>query len=121
MKHLKNLVFVCLFFGSFSTFSQDWMSEVEWKTATVDLNYCVQLDPASEVGEYYEMDITAFGFTDETEAKKQFMTRANNYISYYVDLSEQKAFARVHLDRTPEPQDIVWWNDYLLSLCPSEE
>jgi hypothetical protein len=120
MKHLKNLVFVCFFCGSFSAFSQEWMAGIEWQTATVDANYCVQLDPTEAVGEWYEMDITAFGFTDEVEAKKQFMTRANNYISYYVNLSEQRAYAHVHLDRTPSPEDIVWWNNYLLSLCPSE-
>ena len=120
MNHLKNLVFVCLFCGSFASFSQDWMSEVEWKTASVDLNYCVTLDGTSEVGEYYTMDITAFGFTDEVEAKKQFMTRANNLVSYYVNVAEQTAYAHIHLDRTPSPQDIVWWNNYLLSLCPAE-
>lgn len=121
MKRLLNLAFVCLFCGSFSSFAQDWMADVEWKTATIDINYCLQLDPASEVGEYYEIDIEAFGFTDEVEAKKQFQTRANNYVSYHVDLSEQKAYAQIHIDRTTEPKDIVWWNNYLLSLCPSED
>ncbi len=120
MNHLKKLVFIGLLCGSFTAFSQGFPDGVEYGEATVDENYCVQLDPSTIVGEWYEMDITSFGFTDEIEAKKQFMTRANNLVSYYVVLSEQKAYAHIHLNRTPSPQDIAWWNNYLLSLCPAE-
>ncbi|MCG8578102.1 MAG: hypothetical protein MI810_24695 [Flavobacteriales bacterium] len=121
MKNLKKFALVCFFFGSLSSFSQDWKDGIEFSTATVSADYCVILDPTKPVAEWYEMDITDFGFTDETTARNQFLQRSNNLISYNVDLSEQKAYARVHLDRTPTPQDIVWWNNYLSTLCTSTD
>ncbi len=119
MKNLKKLTFLFVFLGSTVSFSQDW-SSIDFETATVDANYCVQLDATKPVGEYYEMDISFLGFTDEIEASKQFNTRANNFISFHVEMSEQKAYAHIHVDRTPAPMDIVWWNDYLASLCAAE-
>jgi hypothetical protein len=119
MKNLKKLSFLFIFLGSTVSFSQDW-SSIEFESATVDANYCLQLDATKPVAEFYEMDIAFFGFTDAVEAKKQFNTRANNFVSYHVDLAEQKAYCHLHLDRTPAPMDIVWWNEYLASLCASE-
>ena len=120
MKYLKKLTFLAIFLGSTVSFSQDWTEDIEFETATITTDYCIQLDATKPVAEFYQLDITAFGFTDETEAKKQFYTRANNYISFQVDLPSQTTYLRVHLDRTPAPMDIVWWNEYLASLCSAE-
>ena len=120
MKQLKKLAFAAIFLGATTSFAQDWTEEIEFETATITTDYCIQLDATKPVAEFYQMDISAFGFADETEAKKQFYTRANNYISFQVDLASQTTYLRVHLDRTPEPKDIAWWNEYLVSLCSAE-
>ena len=117
MKALLTLLAISL--ASLS-FSQDWKEGIVFSTATITEDYCVQLDADNPVQEWYEMDITHLGFASQDEANKAFWSRANNLVSYNVDLSENKAYARVHLDRTPEPKDINWWNDYLNSLCPTE-
>lgn len=120
MRQLKKLAIAVLFFGATTSYAQDWTEDIEFETATITSEYCISLDATKPVAEFYQIDITAFGFSDENEAKKQFYTRANNFLSFQVDLASQTTYLRVHLDRTPEPKDIIWWNDYLESLCAAE-
>lgn len=121
MKVLKSLAIGLLLAGASSANAQVFPEGTTFGTATVTAEYCVTLDPSSPVQEWYEMDISAFGFTNLAEAQNAFLMRSNNLISYnVVDLAEQKAYARVHVDRTPAPEDIVWWNDYLSTLCPTD-
>ncbi|MCG8578100.1 MAG: hypothetical protein MI810_24685 [Flavobacteriales bacterium] len=120
MRHLKKLLLIALFSGSVSIYAQDWDEGITFSSATISESYCVELDPTQPVAEWYSMDISEFGFTDETIARNQFLQRSNNLVSFNINFEEQIAYARIHLDRTPEPKDIVWWNEYLASLCAAE-
>ena len=91
--------------------------ETTYSAATITEDYCVTLDPTEEISEFYEIDIHDFGFETEIEATKKFGFISNNLLTYSVDFENEKAYLQVHLDRTPEPRDIIWWNEYLNSLC----
>lgn len=114
MKKLFLLLIIC---STTAVFSQDWRDGLTFLPATVTSDYCVQLDAGQPVAEWYIMDITHMDFANQTEAQQAFWMRQNNLVSYTVILDEHKAYAHIHLDRTSTPQDIVWWNDFLNSLC----
>jgi hypothetical protein len=85
--------------------------------ATITLDDCVTLDAGEAIAGFYRIDISAFGFASETEANNHFGYIANNYLTYHVNLNENEVILEVHKNRTPTPKDIVWWNDYLSTLC----
>lgn len=89
----------------------------QYETATITSDYCVSLDATKPVSEYYKIDISALNFADETEARKAFGYISNNYLSYVVDFDNHSAYLHIHLDRTQNPQDIAWWNNYLNEHC----
>lgn len=102
----------------FSTISFSQTDDgLDYGNATISDHYCVTLDPAQPIQEFYEIDIAHLGLASEKLANDKFGFIENNLLSYTVDFVESKAYLQVHLDRTSEPKDIVWWNEYLTSIC----
>lgn len=95
-------------------FAQD---EIDYGAASISPEYCVLIDADSPVKNFYIIDIDHLHIADEIEAVDKFGHIENNLISYTVDLVEHKAYLELHLDRTSEPKDILWWSAYLNSLC----
>lgn len=76
--------------------------------------YTVSIDTDQPLQEYYLIDISTFGWTSEADAKKRCGYISNNLITYSVeDYSAGLIRLTIHADRTYEPKDVNWWNDYL--------
>jgi len=86
-------------------------------TASCSDEFCVQLDATLPIQDYYKIDIAPFGFATYEDAQNKFGYISNNLLTYNVDFDNNQVILQVHTDRTPEPKDIVWWNEYLTSLC----
>lgn len=86
-------------------------------SASMDANFCLTLNAEEPLHEFYVVDISAFGFATETDAKKTFGMKSNNLITYNVDFANNLVIAHLHLDRTGEPKSLEWWSEYLLSVC----
>lgn len=86
-------------------------------SATITDEYCVSLDTDLPIAEFYEIDISHLELASETEALNKFGYINNNLLTYTVNFAAEKAYLQIHLDRTAEPMDILWWNDYINSLC----
>ncbi|WP_066758539.1 hypothetical protein [Crocinitomix algicola] len=116
MKYRKiNTLLLGLVFSPFGLFAQPGD---EIPTATVTDELCVSIDDTgSPISETYEIDISHLHLHSEKEANDKFGYISNNLLTYTVDFSAEKAYLNVHLDRTSEPKDVVWWNDYIISLC----
>lgn len=91
--------------------------EIDYGYASITPEYCVTIDADLPVKNFYVIDIDHLHISDEIQAIEKFGHIENNLISYSVDLVEQKAYLELHLDRTTEPQDVLWWSAYLTSLC----
>jgi len=117
---MKNIFVAASLLITTAGFSQSVPEDVTPSAATVSSTFCVELNTGEAVTEWYVMNIADLGFTNQEDAQKAFWTRANNLITYIVDHSQNKAFIHLHLDRTPVPQDLTWWNNYLATLCPAE-
>lgn len=117
LKSLKRLlVAVGLLLASTAGIAQtDWPES--YGTATIDASYCVSIDTGSPLQDFYQISIAHLGFADAVEAQKVFGYISNNRLTYRVDFDNQVAYLRIHADRTPEPKDVIWWNDYIHSLC----
>ncbi len=117
---MNNLLVSAFIFLSLTISAQSfaqYVDEVEYLSASITTEYCVSLDSSSPVGEYYEMDISHLHLSTEKDANDRFGFISNNLLTYVVDFEENKVYLQVHLNRTPEPKDIVWWNSYIDSLC----
>lgn len=118
MKSLKKLALIVLLAGSTGAYSQLYPEGTTLGEATVtDDTYCVSLNADQPVQEYYELNIASQGFTTFEDAHRIYGAISNNLLTYKVDIDNQRVILQVHIDRTEEPQDIVWWNAYLESLC----
>ena len=84
---------------------------------TITADYCVTIDTAQPLQEYYRIDIAHLNFANEKEAQKVFGAISNNRLTYKVDFANQAAYLKVHADRTQTAQDVIWWNNYIDSLC----
>ena len=104
-----------IFLFAISAFSQLYAQDT--LVATITLDDCVSLDADAPIKNYYRIDISAFGFVSEVEAENHFGYIANNYLTYHVNLNANEVILEVHKDRTSSPKDIIWWNDYLTTLC----
>lgn len=116
MSNLKRIFLVAALAMTSFSFSQS-TDEVTYGPASIDANYCLHLDDASPIQEFYAADASALGWTSEQQAKKMCGRKSNNLISYMSDYANNRILIRVHTDRTNEEKDIAWWNEYLLSLC----
>ncbi|MFT5822167.1 MAG: hypothetical protein ACI8ZM_003423 [Crocinitomix sp.] len=116
MKQLSMTTLLLAFLlAPMSIFAQD--EEIEYGTATVSEAYCVSLNTETPISEYYSIDISHLDVATELEAVNNFGFISNNLLTYTVDFAAEKAYLHVHLDRTSSPKDILWWNDYIISLC----
>jgi len=86
-------------------------------TAIITEELCVTLDDEKPIQEFYAIDITHLDFESAKIANDRFGFISNNLLTYSVEFESNTAYLQVHLDRTSEPKDINWWNDYLDSLC----
>lgn len=97
MKILKTLFFALLFCAS-GSFAQDIPVD-ELPIATLDENFFLTLDPESPVSEYYYVDISHLGLTDEEAFQKQckyFLTA--NLITPELHFSENYLIVRIHTE-----------------------
>ena len=113
----KILAIVALSLSPILGFGQELPNFSDYGTATIDENHCVHLDDTKPIERYYSIDFSHLNFENETEAFTAFGMIANNLLTYSVYFDEQKAVLLVHTDRTLKREDIVWWNNYLESLC----
>ncbi|MBL4661966.1 MAG: hypothetical protein JKY19_16530 [Alcanivoracaceae bacterium] len=107
-------IFLAVFCVSVSANAQD---AAEIGTAELSDTYRLAINEDLPIQEYYQADITAFGFSDAVEAKKIFGTKCNNLITYTVDFETNTVIAHLHLDRTSAPYDREWWSAYLITVC----
>jgi hypothetical protein len=114
MNYLKKIVlFVAISFASIG-FSQDLNKPGK---ATVTTNFCITLDEASPIQEHYTVNATSLGWTSELDANKACGFHSNNLVSYSADYKNNLLLIQIHTDRTQGKKDIVWWNEYLNSIC----
>lgn len=95
-------------------FAQD---EIDYGSASITPEFCVTIDAETPVKNFYVIDIDHLHISDDIDAVNKFGHIENNLITYTVDLVEQKAYLELHLERTAEPKDILWWSAYVNSLC----
>ena len=100
----------------FSIFSQT-EEVIEYSDATITTEYCVTINTDNPIAEHYVMDISHLHLVTEIDANDKFGYICNNLLTYTVDVEANEAYLQIHLDRTPEPKDVIWWNDYINSLC----
>ena len=95
--------------------------QTDWPTSygqgTINANYCVTIDTTQPLQEFYRLDIAHLNFATEIDAQKAFGYISNNRLTYRVDYANQVAYLKIHADRTQTPQDVIWWNNYIDSLC----
>ncbi|CAG7581692.1 MAG: hypothetical protein SLAVMIC_00978 [uncultured marine phage] len=115
MKFFGKIVTIFLLFIGQSLFSQE-----TYPIASFNEDGCVQLDTSIPVEEFYTIDISSFGFVTFGEAHKLFGSMSNNLLTYKVYIEDQITILQVHLDRTEVPQDLEWWNAYLVSICSGD-
>lgn len=93
----------------------------QWPTsfgqASINSGYCVTIDTAQPLQEFYQISIAHLNFATATDAQKVFGAISNNYLTYRVDFDNQVAYLKIHSDRTQNLQDVIWWNNYIDSLC----
>lgn len=111
----STIVAAALFIGA-SIYGQ-FSVPTTYGSASITADYCVSIDTTQPLQEYYQMDISHLNFATETDAKKVFGFISNNRLTYMVDFNNHVAYLRVHADRTPQPEDVIWWNNYIDSLC----
>ncbi len=114
MKYLTNKV---LFWMAVMAPAGIFSQEEGMATATITDEYCVTIDASSPITDFYEIDIAHLGLASEQAALDKMGYISNNLLTYTVDFEAEKAFLQVHLDRTTEPKDIIWWSEYINSLC----
>jgi len=116
MNNLKRFfLLVAISIASFS-FSQTSDSD-KTGSATIDGNYCLVLDNANELQEHYTADATELNWTSAIEAAKYCGYKSNNLVSYTADFDNNKILIQIHVDRTQKKESLLWWNEYLKSIC----
>ncbi len=116
---MNNLLrfFIIFSLSQTSIFAQINSESSDTGIATITDSYCVTLNTNEELKEVYKINISAFNFPSEIDAKKAFGKISNNYLSYKVDYEQQVVFLKVHSDRTVTLNSVFWWNEYLLNKC----
>lgn len=112
---MKLSAFTALFLLVFNSASAQWPTT--YGVGTITSSYCVSIDTSLPLTEFYQIDIAALNFATEIDARKVFGNISNNRLSYKVDFANHVAYLQVHSDRTQYPQDVIWWNNYIASLC----
>ncbi|NOQ74695.1 MAG: hypothetical protein GQ574_21965 [Crocinitomix sp.] len=113
MNSLKKIfLLVTLSVATFS-FSQS----TDAGTATIDGNYCLVLDNDSEIQEQYSADATGLNWTSAAHAVKKCGFHTNNLVTYKADYENNRILIQIHTDRTYDSKDVIWWNQYLQSIC----
>jgi hypothetical protein len=112
----KSPHFLWLIFFTLPTYAQE-EDHVDPGIATITSELCVSLDADNPIQEFYSIGFSHLDFESAKIASDRFGFISNNLLTYSVDYEAETAELHVHLDRTPEPKDIVWWNEYLSSLC----
>ncbi|MBK6525021.1 MAG: hypothetical protein IPG07_05360 [Crocinitomicaceae bacterium] len=119
MAIFKN-TFIPLILVSFivlTSFTKDTQWPAQYGEATIDANYCVKIDVTKPLESFYKLEISHLNFSTAIDAQKVFGSISNNYLSYKVDFANQVTYLQIHANRTKELKDVIWWNDYIQSLC----
>lgn len=114
MNYLKKIVLIVAISIASVGFSQD---DSKPGSATVTKNFCLVLDSTKPVQEHYAVKATALGWTSELDAQKGCGFYSNNLVSYSEDYKNNMLLIHIHTDRTNGEKDIIWWNEYLNSIC----
>lgn len=114
MNYLKKIVLLAVISIASIGFSQEAGKP---GSATVTSNFCVVLDNANPIQEFYAVNATSLGWTSELAASKSCGFHSNNLVTYSADYANNKLLIQIHIDRTKEINDITWWNEYLNSIC----
>ena len=117
MKTIKGIFIAAILLFSTVSFAQETTEPISYGTATTDANCCLVLDASSDLKEFYTADMSVFDFEDAAAAEKMMGYKSNNLVSLKSDFANNKMIIRIHNDRLPEPKDIIWWNEYLESIC----
>jgi hypothetical protein len=100
-----------------TSFTKDAQWPAQYGEATIDANYCVKIDASKPLESFYKIEINHLNFATEIDAQKVFGSISNNYLTYRVDFANQVTYLQIHAERTKEMKDVIWWNDYIHSLC----
>jgi hypothetical protein len=117
MIYLKKLVLICTLLFSTMAFSQDIEEAITYGSAVIEGESCITLDVDSPLQEFYVADASALGFTTQAEMRKYCGGHQNNLVSLQEDFANNQILIRIHTDRTYDPKDLTWWNEYLQSIC----
>lgn len=99
------------------SYAQSSETAIEYGRATIDANYCLVLDNTTKIGEFYAADASDLNWTSEADATKKCGFHTNNLVTYTQDFANGRILIQIHNDRTPVAHDILWWNEYLQSIC----
>jgi len=100
-----------------TSFGQTQQWPETYGQGTINADYCVTIDTSQPLQEFYKIDIAHLNFANETDARKVFGAISNNLLTYRVDFANHTAYLNVHADRTKNPENVTWWNNYIDSLC----
>jgi hypothetical protein len=100
-----------------NSFTNDAQWPAQYGEASIDANYCVKIDATKPLESFYKIEISHLNFASATDAQKVFGSISNNYLTYKVDFANEVAYLQIHAERTKEMKDVIWWNDYIQSLC----
>ncbi len=114
MKRPIQLLACLTLFGPTDLLAQDIIT---YGDAEITSEFCVTIDTEKPVNQNYIIDISHLDLESEKIANDKFGYICNNLLTYSVDYDSGNAYLEVHLDRTTDPKDVIWWNDYIQSLC----
>jgi len=117
MNTLKRLFLLVAITVASSSFAQTSTEAIDYGSATVSSAYCIELDDSQPIQEYYVASASSLGWSSVENAAKMCGFHRNNLITLQEDYANGNIIIRIHTDRTYEPRDIIWWNNYLQGIC----
>lgn len=116
MNNFRVFFLVMTFSMSSIVYSQDPINADHYGSASIFKSYALVLDVSNDLTEYYSADASSLKWTSNAEALKLCGFYSNNLVSLYPDYVNNKILVHIHLDRTKDSKDIIWWNQYLQSI-----
>ena len=117
MKNFKHFILTLTFGMGVTAFSQSAEEPTDYGSATVSTDYCMTLDADEAIQAYYRADATALNWASLQEAHKMCGYYSNNLVTLSPDFENGEMIIQIHIDRTRDPKDVSWWNQYLVDKC----